>query len=190
MNLRSRSWLTPIVLGWTGMRGVVSLAAALSIPLTINGEAFPHRNLILFITFVAILLTLVVQGLTLPFIIEKFKPFSGLVVEVEKENGTRKIIKTDLKQHIYNHVKSIYDSDIPAWEGHIGMQRVLKHWEDQSNTQDIRWIDDKTKVLLLEIFEMQRNYLHNLNLDANMDEEIIRHHIYQIDLEEERIRFV
>lgn len=62
---RARRWLMPLLLGWTGMRGVVSLAAALAIPVTLdNGEAFPHRNLILFITFIVILLTLLVQGLT------------------------------------------------------------------------------------------------------------------------------
>jgi hypothetical protein len=56
------------------MRGVVSLAAALSIPLTLaDGTPFPQRNLILFITFVVILLTLLVQGLTLPFILRKIK---------------------------------------------------------------------------------------------------------------------
>ncbi|RYD87394.1 MAG: Na+/H+ antiporter, partial [Sphingobacteriales bacterium] len=55
---RVRRWMMPLLLGWTGMRGVVSLAAALAIPVTLNGAAFPHRNLILFITFVVILLTL------------------------------------------------------------------------------------------------------------------------------------
>src|SRR5215211_2924700 len=60
----------PIVLGWAGMRGVISLAAALSIPLVINqGQPFPYRNLILFMTFIVILVTLVLQGLTLPYII-------------------------------------------------------------------------------------------------------------------------
>ena len=54
------------------MRGVVSLAAALAIPITLdNGTAFPQRNLILFITFIVILLTLVVQGLTLPYFIKR-----------------------------------------------------------------------------------------------------------------------
>ena len=58
------------------MRGVVSLAAALAIPVTLdNGQNFPHRNLILFITFIVILLTLVVQGLTLPFLINRSKLF-------------------------------------------------------------------------------------------------------------------
>src|SRR4030095_16928353 len=68
---RSPGWKGPIVLGWGGMRGVVSLAMALSIPLFINGQAFPYRNLILFITFIVILVTLVLQGLTLPWLIRK-----------------------------------------------------------------------------------------------------------------------
>lgn len=68
------NWKTPLLLGWTGMRGVVSLAAALSIPLTLaDGTPFPQRNLILFITFVVILLTLVVQGLTLPVLLKDRK---------------------------------------------------------------------------------------------------------------------
>ncbi|RYY94103.1 MAG: Na+/H+ antiporter, partial [Chitinophagaceae bacterium] len=50
-------WRAPAVLGWAGMRGVVSLAAALSIPVLSNGNPFPHRNLILLITFVVILVT-------------------------------------------------------------------------------------------------------------------------------------
>ncbi len=62
-------WRNPLVIGWAGMRGVVSLAAALSIPLLINdGQPFPYRNLILFITFIVILVTLVFQGLTLPWL--------------------------------------------------------------------------------------------------------------------------
>lgn len=72
--VRNPGWRGPIVLGWAGMRGVVSLAAALSIPLLLkNGDSFPHRNLILFITFIVILVTLVFQGLTLPMVIRKMK---------------------------------------------------------------------------------------------------------------------
>jgi CPA1 family monovalent cation:H+ antiporter len=53
-------------MGWSGMRGAVSLAAALAIPMTVGGgDAFPQRDLILFLTFSAILATLVLQGLTL-----------------------------------------------------------------------------------------------------------------------------
>ncbi|MDX5894359.1 Na+/H+ antiporter [Rubrobacter radiotolerans] len=59
-------WKERVVMGWSGMRGAVSLAAALAIPLTVQGGAeFPERNLVLALAFGAILLTLVVQGLTL-----------------------------------------------------------------------------------------------------------------------------
>src|SRR6185436_7178474 len=68
-------WRGPLILGWAGMRGVVSLAEALSIPLLISeAQPFPHRNLILFITFIVILVTLVFQGLTLPWLIRRVKP--------------------------------------------------------------------------------------------------------------------
>jgi monovalent cation/hydrogen antiporter len=65
-------WRGPLIFGWTGMRGVVSLASALSVPILIQeGQPFPYRDLILFITFIVILVTLVFQGLTLPWLIRK-----------------------------------------------------------------------------------------------------------------------
>ncbi|MFT4203204.1 MAG: Na+/H+ antiporter [Chitinophagaceae bacterium] len=67
----SLGWRGSLVTSWAGMRGVVSLATALSIPMVINDQQpFPLRNLILFITFVVIFVTLVFQGLTLPWIIK------------------------------------------------------------------------------------------------------------------------
>ncbi len=73
-SLRKRDpsppWQGPFLLGFTGVRGVVSLAAALAIPYTIaNGEPFPHRELILFVTFGVIIITLVGQGLMLPYVV-------------------------------------------------------------------------------------------------------------------------
>jgi CPA1 family monovalent cation:H+ antiporter len=66
----SPPWQYPTFVGWNGMRGAVSLAAALSIPLTTDaGAAFPGRDLIVYLTFAVILATLVVQGLTLPVVI-------------------------------------------------------------------------------------------------------------------------
>ena len=63
------------VVAFTGVRGVVSLAAALAIPLTIEGgAAFPHRDLILFATFGVIIVTLVGQGLMLPAVIRWLDP--------------------------------------------------------------------------------------------------------------------
>ncbi len=64
------AWTFPFAISFTGVRGIVSLAAALAIPLEIgNGHEFPYRDLILFLTFFVILVTLVGQGLLLPLVI-------------------------------------------------------------------------------------------------------------------------
>ena len=66
----SPPWQWPFVLAFTGVRGIVSLAAALAIPIvTTAGQPFPYRDLILFLTFSVILITLVGQGLLLPWVI-------------------------------------------------------------------------------------------------------------------------
>ncbi|MCA1717712.1 MAG: Na+/H+ antiporter [Actinobacteria bacterium] len=78
-------WRYAAVVAYTGMRGAVSLAAALAIPLTVqDGSAFPGRDLILFLTFCVILLTLVPQGLSLPFIIRRLG-LSGAGGDEERE---------------------------------------------------------------------------------------------------------
>ncbi len=76
------SWRNVTVISWCGMRGIVSLAAALALPLSIDGGGdFPHRALILFLAFSVILVTLVVQGLTLTPLIKAL----GLSEEVAEE---------------------------------------------------------------------------------------------------------
>jgi monovalent cation/hydrogen antiporter len=63
-------WQAPAIVGWAGLRGAVSLAAALALPLTTNGgRPFPDRDLIIYLAFSVILVTLVGQGLTLPGLI-------------------------------------------------------------------------------------------------------------------------
>src|SRR5207253_2210011 len=69
---RRVGWRAPAAVSWMGMRGAVSLAAALALPLETNtGTPFPGRDLIVFLTFCVILGTLVVQGLSLPWVIER-----------------------------------------------------------------------------------------------------------------------
>jgi NhaP-type Na+/H+ or K+/H+ antiporter len=71
---RSKPLSQSFLISWAGMRGAVSLAAALAIPLTTDaGSAFPQRDLIIFLTFCVILGTLVLQGLTLPAVIRAFR---------------------------------------------------------------------------------------------------------------------
>jgi Na+/H+ antiporter len=73
------------IIGWCGMRGIVSLAAALALPLNLpNGAPFPHRDLIVFLTFVVILATLVGQGLTLTPLIRRLKVGSTWRIQDEQ----------------------------------------------------------------------------------------------------------
>ncbi|WP_110829586.1 Na+/H+ antiporter [Pedobacter nutrimenti] len=179
----------PLLLGWTGMRGVVSLAAALSIPLALDhgkGPAFPHRDLILFITFVVILLTLVVQGLTLPFFINRSSAF-GQIFNQEAEESARQKMKHGLKQHVYEFLKDKYEHEL---NGYAGMEKLLKHWEEKSKATDDSWMNEKTKVIFVEMLESQRAYLSELNKDPAVNEEIIRQQLFQIDLEEERLKMI
>ncbi len=105
------SWKSVLIIAWTGTRGVLSLATALALPLTLHtGRAFPQRHLILFLAFVVIFVTLVVQGLTLPLLIKilKLKPDASLEKE-QKElllhmaNSTLHYIERDLSVHLNEH---------------------------------------------------------------------------------------
>lgn len=178
--------LMPLLLGWTGMRGVVSLAAALAIPVVMaNGAPFPFRNLILFITFIVILLTLVVQGLTLPYFIRRGQIFTGITEAPDEE--TKQKIKQGLREHNYQFLKNKFEHEL---QDNIGMQKFLKYWEAKTDTTDNDWINEKTKAILKEMLDEQRKYLSELNKDIAIDEEIIRTQLYQIDLEEERLRII
>ncbi len=78
-------WQDVLLIGWTGMRGVLSLAAALALPLTTNNEiSFPGRDLIIFLTFCLILVTLVLQGITLPLLIRYLKVTEDIDTEREE----------------------------------------------------------------------------------------------------------
>lgn len=182
---RRRRWLMPMLLGWTGMRGVVSLAAALAIPITMsNNLSFPHRSLILFITFVVILLTLSVQGLTLPYIIRKTKLFEGLQPEGSEEESRLKI-KRGLKEHVYKFLKYKYENEL---QGHKGVEMMMKQWEEKAKAADDAQLTEKKKAMFIKMLEIQREYLTELNKDPDISEEHIRHQLYQIDLEEERLK--
>jgi len=95
------------IISWCGMRGIVSIAAALSLPLVLpNGSAFPHRDLIVFLTFFVIAVTLVVQGLTLPMLIRKLQVGSTWNEHEEKLRVRSAISAAALRaldQHVQQH---------------------------------------------------------------------------------------
>jgi Na+/H+ antiporter len=181
-----RRLLMPLLLGWTVMRGVVSLAAALAIPVTLNGSTeFPYRSLILFITFTVILLTLLVEGLTLPYFIKRSRLFDAFNDEPEEE--TKQRIKRGLREHVYKFLKNKCDNEL---HDHAGMQKLLQHWDEKTKAANDDWMNAKTKAIFIELLEIQREYLSELNKDPSINEEIIRTQLYQIDLEEERLKMI
>ncbi|WP_080054998.1 Na+/H+ antiporter [Spirosoma aerolatum] len=177
-------WKTPLLLGWTGMRGVVSLAAALSIPIRLaDGTPFPQRDLILFITFVVIFLTLVVQGLTLPFFIRKFgfteqdytkpeekvdafieKEFAALALQYMREN----LSEAELAQPVY--------------------QKLMKASAYRLSSEGTSAFSEPIKELYRHILDRQRRWLVEKNRTTmTLDEDIVRKHLYYLDHEEERL---
>jgi CPA1 family monovalent cation:H+ antiporter len=185
---RKRILLIPLLLGWTGMRGVVSLAAALAIPVTLdNGQIFPHRNLILFITFIVILLTLVVQGLTLPYIINRSKLFEAGSFNTVPEEIAAEQIRKGLKEHTHHFLRTQCNG---VWKDDLHAQKILHHWEKKAKIPDEDWRNENAKKLYFEMLNSQRSFLLQANLDPSLNEDIIRHQLYLIDLEEERIKLL
>jgi CPA1 family monovalent cation:H+ antiporter len=186
-NNPKRMWKLPLLLGWTGMRGVVSLAAALAIPLVLksNGQPFPFRNLILFITFMVILLTLLLQGLTLPYFIRRSKLFETSDEQSEEEAKLK--LRNELAVHTLRllkakHVQGDYK------DPHL--QRMIEQWEHKISQPENLKISAASKQDYQEVLENQRKFLAELNKDPLLDEDIIRWQTYQIDLEEERIKLL
>lgn len=166
------------------MRGVVSLTAALAIPAQLSNEqAFPQRNLVLFITFVVIMLTLIVQGLTLPYIIKKSQNF--LPMEEEDFDAASLRVKKQLLEHSIRIVNEKYSQHLAAKPL---LADTVKHWEEKLKIPDEELMDAGHKNIYLELLEQQRIFLIKMNKDLSLDEDVVRRHLYLIDLEEERIR--
>lgn len=176
----------PFVLGWAGMRGVVSLAAALSIPVQLSdGTPFPQRNLILFITFVVILLTLVVQGLTLPVIIRKLKLKEPDHVLPEDEHY-RQLYKK-LAKHSMEHLEKNYAEETA---NHKVLQQVMSKWQENYDKPDEDIMNRECREVYLEMLRQQRKWLLEWNKDHGVDEDVVRKHLHRLDLEEERLRYM
>ena len=176
-----------VIIGWSGMRGVVSLAAALSIPVYAQGGAeFPQRNLILFITFVVILTTLLLQGLTLPWLIKKLNMSDPDLIMPDDEMYNK--LRRMLSQQALDHLKTNYSQHL---ETEKVLQQLATKWEDASvsNNEDILMTEEAKKVYR-EILNLQRQWLTNKNKDHRIDEEIVRKHILHLDLEEEKLHFL
>ena len=132
------------IVGWTGMRGVVALAAAISLPTTIsNGMPFPHRDLILFLTFCVIFVTLVLQGLTLPPLIRRLRVTDQPFEKCEETEARRIMTEAVLRKleespdrenpetkATYDDVARHYRIRLAALERSPGGSRVFSQQQD------------------------------------------------------------
>lgn len=187
-------WRGPLIIGWAGMRGVVSLASALSIPLLLDtGEAFPQRNLILFITFVVILVTLVFQGLTLPLVIRlvKYEDPDHQLPELEQESEIKMKLSMTAIQTIENKYAEALISNRLVQDLHLQSTKTYelneKILSDQAHETEMSKVEEYHKVYF-DIIETQREELHALRKDPRYDHEVIRNLEAQMDLEEEKLR--
>ena len=181
---QSPGWKAPLIIGWTGMRGVVSLAAALSIPLTLaDGTPFPQRNLILFITFVVILLTLLVQGLTLPFLLKRFPPEDRDFVRSEKEIDYE--IQNELAKVAIDKIRNDYAHKIESFPA---LKDQLQYYENRLSSSEIIINYLEYRTIYIDILETQRMWLINKNREELLlDEGIVRKHLRLLDLQEEKL---
>jgi CPA1 family monovalent cation:H+ antiporter len=184
---RHPGYKTPFILGWTGMRGVVSLAAALSIPVYLNnGNGFPQRNLILFITFIVILLTLLIQGLTLPYFIKKIK-LPNIYDPVPREEAHHQI-RQELAEFALHYLRTNYQDHA---ENNTSLQHLIQKWEQHIKGIDDESISQELKHIYRDLLDQQRKWLLNRNKeDKTLDEAIIRRQMYYLDIEEEKLRYL
>jgi CPA1 family monovalent cation:H+ antiporter len=183
----SPSWRTVFFLAFTGIRGVDSLAVALAIPYTIvSGAPFPHRDLILFVTFGVIIVTLIGQGATLPWVMR----WLGLHLEGKAEH--RREIRSELaarraalKEVSKRLEKAIKEHDLPddAIE-HLRTRNQVRLQILPANLTDGVDQARRTAKVKAELIEAERDFIYQLLREGKITDEARRRIEYELDLEE------
>jgi len=184
------SWQRPFVIAFTGIRGIVSLAAALAIPLTTrDGAPFPYRDLILLLTFSVILVTLVGQGLTLPFVIralgldrvgrrerriDRVEEFAAR--EAAIESATRRLDQLVAE-------RDLPDDIVHELRGHLRdrLRRVEHRSGSESEHQKLSALYDELDLILIAA---ERQTVNDLYRNDKLKDEARRHIERDLDLRE------
>ncbi|MFD0764609.1 Na+/H+ antiporter [Mucilaginibacter lutimaris] len=187
-------WRSVFVIGWAGMRGVVSLAAALSLPtLTDDGRSFPQRELIVFISFVVILVTLIFQGLSLPWIIKGLKLKNTDTDTAEDQQLAE--IQLHLTRVSLAILQDKYALECEGNELVNGYKTELEHLMAQA-AEHLRCMTcgvsgkkeiDQYNNVLKDIYRQQRQALYQLKKEKSFSDELLRREEKQIDFNEARI---
>lgn len=180
------------IIGWAGMRGIVSLAAALAIPLTLqNGQPFPGRDMILFITFCVILVTLVLQGLSLPLLVKKLK-----VQVLDEDSHLEKEVRLKLAYTAISHIEEnfSYQPTSEAALAHIKNKYEFRvdqlNGRVRNNTDQIgaEEVFKEFHKMQSQLITIERKLIKELKKEGKTSEEIIRKLENEIDLEESSLK--
>ncbi|MDR3377469.1 MAG: cation:proton antiporter, partial [Verrucomicrobiae bacterium] len=183
-------WQNMVIIGWTGMRGVVSLAAALALPVAnADGTPFPGRDLILFITFVVIFATLVLQGLSLPWLIQRLGVKDDGIAEKEEREA-----RLLANQSALDQLDQLASPDAP---GHEARARLRTEYEDQilqlqseaarESGAPLRLFSLEYERLTREALQVERRTILRLRNDGAINDEVLRRIQRDIDLAEARL---
>jgi CPA1 family monovalent cation:H+ antiporter len=176
-----------LVLGWGGMRGVLSLAAAFSVPYSLaNGTSFGQRSMIVYLTFCLIVTSLVLQGLTMPSLIRLMAIDSSNDEEREERQARRRLVEEVLRYLNRRRVQERFDSAVvkemlSMYERRL---RALPIEELESNEAGSRMQRD---ALLLEILQVERESLIQLRNDAAISDDVARSIQRDLDLLESHV---
>jgi len=181
---------TAILLGWSGMRGAVSLAAALALPLTTDaGQPFPDRQLIIFLTFGVIFGTLVLQGLTLPAVVKTL----GLEDEgrAEKEEAKARVYAAEAALARLEELAEedwVREDTLERLRGLFGFRR--ERFSSRFDPESDGAIEDRSAAfqrLQRELLEAERNAVFELRRTGRIDDAVMRRVVRDLDLEEARL---
>jgi Na+/H+ antiporter len=179
-----------ILLGWSGMRGAVSLAAALALPLTTDaGAAFPNRPLIIFLTFGVILGTLVLQGLTLPAVVKALGLVDEGLAETEESKARLYAAEAALAR-----LEELADEDwvredtLERLRGLFGFRR--ERFRSRFDPESDGAVEDRSidyQRLVRELLDAERDAVFELRRSRRIDDAVMRRVVRDLDLEEARL---
>lgn len=171
------------IIGWSGMRGIVSLTAALALPYTFpNGQPIEGRDEVIFMTFLVILITLLLPSSTLTYMIRFFK-IEHHVNHREAHQARKRLAKVaeEKIQHIYE-AKEITIKESHFLTGYFSLQRYLF----EISTSQLRKMSNLEKARL-KVFQAQRKELLTMWQRQELDDRLFRELEHELDVEESHI---
>jgi CPA1 family monovalent cation:H+ antiporter len=173
-----------LVTGWTGMRGVIALAAAISLPQTlVNGAPFTQRNLVIFLAFSVILVTLVFQGLTLPLFIRGLGLANVASKNLEEEEARQQIIEIALAY--LEEARSKDDKFEEMYTDLIGhYQQRLNVAISECDDADVSQRHHRLTDISSQLLRLERQTAVRLRNEGRINDETLREIERDLDLRE------